>query len=170
MWRRGDQRVLRNHGQLPLGWKTTDADEIALRRWRGATEIVAVEALEPDVEIFGTFRVRSGTGSSYEVEIRSLAGHANSCDCIDHRVNGLGTCKHIEGVLAAIERKSGKAFREVAKQGSPRIRCSSIGATPRRRGSFFRRPDGSLQRPAIGSRRFSPPMARLRLMRAKSRR
>jgi hypothetical protein len=103
------------------GWKTTDADEIALRRWRGTTEIVAIEALEPDAEIFGTFRVRSGTGSSYEVEIRSLAHHANSCGCIDHRVNGLGTCKHIEGVLAALERKSGKAFRETAKEGSPRI-------------------------------------------------
>jgi hypothetical protein len=103
------------------GWKTTDADEIALRRWRGATEIVTIEALEPDAEIFGTFRVRSGTGSSYEVEIRSLVDHANSCGCIDHRVNGLGTCKHIEGVLAAIERKSGKAFRDATKQGSPRI-------------------------------------------------
>ena len=35
------------------GWRTTDEDEIALRRWRGRTEIVAIEALEP-----GTFRVQ----------------------------------------------------------------------------------------------------------------
>src|SRR5271154_4535895 len=103
------------------GWKTSDADEIALRRWRGTTEIVAIEALEQDAPIFGTFRVRSGSGGFYEVEIRSLAAHTNSCGCIDHRVNGLGTCKHIEGVLGALERKSGKTFREAAKQGSPRI-------------------------------------------------
>ena len=44
------------------GWRTTDDDEIALRRWRGRTEIVAIEALEPKHAIFGTFRVRSGGG------------------------------------------------------------------------------------------------------------
>ncbi len=81
-----------------------------LRRWRGRTEIVAIEALEPEQPIFGTFRVRSGSGSSYDVEIRSLDGLTNSCGCIDHRVNGLGTCKHIEGVTrrpAAAQREGG---------------------------------------------------------------
>jgi SNF2 family DNA or RNA helicase len=33
----------------------------------------------------------------------------------------LGTCKHIEGVLAALRRRSAKAFREAAARGSPRI-------------------------------------------------
>jgi superfamily II DNA or RNA helicase len=116
------------------GWSTTDADEIALRRWRGTTEIVAIEALEPEHPVFGTFRAQSGSGGFYEVEVRSLHDHANSCGCIDHRVNGLGTCKHIEGVLAALERRNARAFREAAKQGSPRIeafldRCD--GAAPR---------------------------------------
>jgi hypothetical protein len=32
----------------PQGWRTTDDDEIALRRWRGSTEIVAIEALEAE--------------------------------------------------------------------------------------------------------------------------
>ncbi len=105
----------------PQGWRTTDEDEIALRRWRGSTEIVAIEALESDHPIFGTFRAQSGSGGFYEVEIRSLEGFTNSCDCIDHRVNGLGTCKHIEGVLAALRRRSAKAFREDAARGSPRV-------------------------------------------------
>jgi superfamily II DNA or RNA helicase len=105
----------------PQGWKTTDEDEIALRRWRGRTEIVAIEPLEPEQPLFGTFRAQSGSGGFYEVEIRSLDGFANSCDCIDHRVNGLGTCKHIEGVLAALEGQRGKAFRAAAAQQSPRI-------------------------------------------------
>ena len=54
------------------GWRTTDEDEIALRRWRGRTEIVAIEALEPEQPFFGTFRAQSGSGGFYEVEIRSL--------------------------------------------------------------------------------------------------
>src|SRR5271166_1165620 len=105
----------------PLGWRTTDEDEIALRRWRGSTEIVAIEELESAYPFFGTFRAQSGSGGFYEVEIRSLDSFANSCGCIDHRVNGLGTCKHIEGVLAALRRRSAKAFREAAARGSRRI-------------------------------------------------
>ena len=65
------------------GWRTTDEDEIALRRWRGRTDIVAIEALEPEHAFFGTFRAQSGSGNSYEVEIRSLDAPRNSCGCID---------------------------------------------------------------------------------------
>ena len=103
------------------GWRTTDDDEIALRRWRGRTEIVAIEALEPKQPYFGTFRVQSGSGGFYEVEIRDLDGFSNSCGCIDHRANGLGTCKHIEGVLAALRQRGAKAFREAAARASQRV-------------------------------------------------
>lgn len=104
-----------------VGWRTSDEDEIALRRWRGQTEIPAVEALEPEHRLFGTFRVRSGSGGSYEVEIRDLAGRTNSCGCIDYRVNGLGTCKHIEGVLAVLRKGRVRAFRQAAAEGSPQV-------------------------------------------------
>jgi hypothetical protein len=103
------------------GWRTTDEDEIALRRWRGRTEIVGIEALEANQPIFGTFRVRSGSGSFYDVEIRDLEGFTNCCGCIDHRNNGLGTCKHIEGVLAALRQQNARTYREAATRGSPRI-------------------------------------------------
>src|SRR5262249_46040578 len=80
-----------------------------------------IEALEPKFGPCGTFRVRSATGGLYEVEIRDLAGRTNSCGCIDHRVNGLGTCKHIEGVLLALRKKLGaRAFVTMAAKGSPR--------------------------------------------------
>ena len=105
----------------PQGWRTTDDDEIALRRWRGRTEIVAIEALEPGQPFFSAFRVQSGSGGFYDVEIRDLDGFNNSCGCIDHRANGLGTCKHIEGVLAALRQRNAKVFREAAAQGTPRI-------------------------------------------------
>jgi superfamily II DNA or RNA helicase len=103
------------------GWSTTDEDEVALRRWRGRTEIAALEALEPKQPIFGTFRIRSESGSRYEVEIRALASATNSCGCIDHRVNGLGTCKHIEGVLAVLRRQDAATFDEAVGAGSARV-------------------------------------------------
>ncbi|MGH6876423.1 MAG: SNF2-related protein, partial [Rhizomicrobium sp.] len=103
------------------GWRTSDDEEIALRRWRGQTEIGAIEALEPEHGVFGSFRVKSGTGGFYDVEIRALDGFTNSCGCIDHRVNGLGTCKHIEGVLSALRRKNARGFREAAARGSDRV-------------------------------------------------
>ena len=103
------------------GWATSDDDEIGLRRWRGCTEIRDVVALEPDRSFFGDFRVRSASGGCYEVEIRALDKLANSCGCIDHRVNSLGTCKHIEGVLAALRRGKVRAFRAATTVGSPRI-------------------------------------------------
>ncbi len=103
------------------GWRTSDVEEIELRRWRGLTEIAAIEALEAEHAIFGTFRVRSGAGGAYEVEIRTLGDFGNSCGCIDHGVNRLGTCKHIEGVLAALCRRGVKAFRAAAALGSARV-------------------------------------------------
>ncbi|HWE05504.1 MAG TPA: DEAD/DEAH box helicase [Rhizomicrobium sp.] len=104
-----------------LGWQTSDEEEVELRRWRGETEIGAIEPLEPEHQHFGCFRVRSGSGGSYDVEIRSFDGFINSCGCIDHRVNGLGTCKHIEGVLAALKKRGPRSFREAALRGSERV-------------------------------------------------
>jgi hypothetical protein len=105
-----------------VGWNTSDADEIQIRQWRGRTQIANVEALEPQFGPYGTFRVRSGSGNLYEVEIRDLIGQGNSCGCIDHRVNGLGSCKHIEGVRFALKKKMGaRAFAAAAAKGSPRV-------------------------------------------------
>jgi hypothetical protein len=103
------------------GWRTSDEDEISLRRWRGSTEVLDVVAIEPDRGFFGDYRTRSANRGGYEVEIRSLDGFTNSCGCIDHRVNGLGTCKHVEGVLAALRRGKPRAFRAAVAAGSPRI-------------------------------------------------
>ena len=92
------------------------------RQWRGRTDIASIEALEPNFEPFGAFRVRSGSGGAYEVEIRDLLGRTNSCGCIDHRVNGLGTCKHIEGVLFCAEEQYGRPRSTLPPpQGSPRV-------------------------------------------------
>jgi len=112
------QAVIERSGAA--GWATSDADEIALRRWRGATDIVAVTALEVGPPFHGDYRAKSISGGDYVVEIRDLVGFGNSCGCIDHRANGLGNCKHIEGVVAALRRKGARAFRAAAKAGSAR--------------------------------------------------
>jgi hypothetical protein len=103
------------------GWNTTDAEEVERRRWRGLTDIVAVDALEPEHAYFGTFRVRSSGSASYDVEIRSLTAAENSCACADWQVNGLGTCKHIEGVLDRLRRKGKRAFEAASRWGNPRL-------------------------------------------------
>ena len=105
----------------PPGWLTTDDHEIALRRWRGRTETLSVTALEPGHPYFGTFRTQSASGGSYAVEIRSLNESVNSCDCIDFQVNGLGTCKHIEGTIAALGRGRSKALRAARAAGNSRV-------------------------------------------------
>src|SRR5580693_1594938 len=69
--RKGRARAVLDRPPAAEGWRTTDAEEIELRRWRGSTEIIAIEALDGEHPIFGTFRTRSETGGSYEVEIHS---------------------------------------------------------------------------------------------------
>ena len=114
-------RAVLDRPPAPQGWRTSDAEEIELRRWRGRTEIAAVEALEAGHPVFGTFRIRSETGGAYDVEIRGLDEFANSCGCIDHRVSRLGTCKHIEGTLDALRRRGARAFRDASAAGSARV-------------------------------------------------
>jgi len=119
--RKGKAKAVLDRPALPPGWHSSDDHEITLRRWRGRTEILSVKALEADHPYFGTFRAQSASGGSYEVEIRSLIALTNSCGCIDCRVNGLGTCKHIEGTVAAMARGRAKSFRAAKATGSSRV-------------------------------------------------
>ena len=103
------------------GWISTDADEIGRREWRGRTEIVEVRALDGTPRPFGDYRVTSSSGSSYTVEIRSLREPVNSCECHDHRINRLGTCKHVEGALHRL--RGGRAAS--ARRRKPKAQESS---------------------------------------------
>lgn len=103
------------------GWRTSDEDEIERRRQRGMVETFALKTLEAEHPVFGTFAVASGGDVAYEVEIRSLTERDNSCGCPDHRVNGLGTCKHVEAVLARLKRKLGRRFEILGAEGSERV-------------------------------------------------
>jgi len=92
--------------------------------------------------VFGTFRTGSEGGGAYEVEVRSLAERDNSCGCPDFQVNGLGTCKHVEAVLA---RFSKAALARASREGDPRAEVFL-----RRAGE---RPEVRVRWPATGSPR-----------------
>ena len=146
------------------GWLSSDADEIKRREWRGRTEIDDVLAIGEFDGPFGDYRVRSSSGNDYVVELRSLAKRVNSCGCRDFDTNGLGTCKHIEGVRQRIRGQARKASNR-------RIEVYADAANPRSlRMDRPNRPDtvvatfanevGSL---CNGLRRGSPPPALRRL-------
>ena len=117
--RRSSPRGVRALAPRPVGWRTTDADEIALRRERASSELMRIETLEPSEPVFANFAVRSPSGDCYEVEIRSLSERENSCSCPDFRTNGLATCKHAEAVIARLRRTpAGRSSAEAARRES----------------------------------------------------
>ena len=103
---------------LPPGWSTSDTDEIERRRTRGVNEAIRVEHQNPEDEFFGIYRIHPGTGRNYRIEIRSLSEPINSCNCPDHRINGLGTCKHIERLLVRLQHRRKRAYSAAAAKGS----------------------------------------------------
>lgn len=101
------------------GWRTSDQDEYERRRQRGANEHNRIVAVAGGNPFYGNYRVHSGSGSSYAVEIRSLVEPLNSCGCPDHAVNRLGTCKHVEAVLHKLAKSRKRRFQEAIEEGSP---------------------------------------------------
>jgi hypothetical protein len=115
--RKSHARFRRNAARVeakvaPVGWRTTDEDEIAIRRKRAVSEQLRVSNLEADEQVFSSFRVCSPSGADYLVEIRSLHDLENSCSCPDFLASGLGTCKHVEAVLARLRRAPAAAKRD----------------------------------------------------------
>ncbi|MDR2850135.1 MAG: DEAD/DEAH box helicase [Verrucomicrobiota bacterium] len=100
-------------------WRTTDQDEINRRRVRAAKEPMRFSNLTPEHPVFSNFSVESASGQTYQVELRSLAPLVGSCTCVDFRVNGLGTCKHLEGLLRTLREDAG-AMALAEDFGSPR--------------------------------------------------
>src|SRR3984893_1844653 len=105
----------------PTDWRTTDADELAKRRLRAREERHRIANLDPTQAVFSNFEVRSPSGMTYRVEIRDLASRQFSCSCTDFRINGLGTCKHIEAILLQLARRHRAEFKAALRVSSPRI-------------------------------------------------
>ena len=81
--------------------------QIGLRREFGRTQEFDIKNLG-DEPVFSEFVVRNADSkSSYNVIIRGVNLGENSCTCGDFTTNTLGTCKHIECVLANLEKRRG---------------------------------------------------------------
>src|SRR3974390_402228 len=102
-------------------WRTTDQDEINRRRARAQSEEFRIANTNSRHPIFSNFRVSSGSGLTYSVEVRDIRGRQFSCNCVDFRVNGLGTCKHVEAVLLHLRARFKRLFETSAREGSTRL-------------------------------------------------
>jgi ERCC4-related helicase len=86
---------------------TLDDWQRRLRRQFGREQQFGFENLGAE-PFFSEFRVSNPQSKSvYRVAIRGRHPHDNFCACPDFASNELGTCKHIEFVLAALEKKRG---------------------------------------------------------------
>jgi superfamily II DNA or RNA helicase len=102
-------------------WRTTDEDEINRRRLRARTESFLIQNSDPAHPIFSNFRVKSGSGLTYSVEVRDVRQRQFACECVDFRINGLGTCKHVEAVLLHLQGRFKRLFRAAAGNGAGRL-------------------------------------------------
>lgn len=102
-------------------WRTTDEDEINRRRLRASEGAFVIRNADPRFPVFLNFSVGSGSGLTYAVEIRDVAGRQFACTCQDFRKNGLGTCKHVEAVLLHLEARFRRLFARAIEEGSPRV-------------------------------------------------
>jgi superfamily II DNA or RNA helicase len=89
--------------------------QIALRREYGLAQKLKMENIGDD-PVFSEFAVTNPISrKKYRVVIRGGAPGHNYCSCPDFSVNTLGTCKHIEFVLAKIMKK--RATRALLQAG-----------------------------------------------------
>jgi hypothetical protein len=141
----------------PHNWRTTDEDEVNRRRARARTEEFRISNADPRHPIFSNFRVQSGSGLTYAVEVRDVRQRQFACECVDFRINGLGTCKHVEAVLLYLQARFKRLFRTAEQNGTPRLDlvpdpdCDSIrllcgnGPLPRALRGWFAA-DGTLRK------------------------
>ena len=86
-------------------------EQIDIRRRRAAEEQLKIQNLGRN-RVFSDYQVTNPkTGGQYRVSIRGFDVGDNTCECPDFRTNTLGTCKHIEGVLAALRMAAEMAAR-----------------------------------------------------------
>ena len=86
---------------------TLEAWQVALRKQFGGEQNFRLKNIG-DEPIFSEFHVTNPeTDRTYRVAIRGDGLGENYCSCADFATNTLGTCKHVEFVLARLRRKRG---------------------------------------------------------------
>jgi SNF2 family DNA or RNA helicase len=86
-------------------------EQIDIRRQRAIEGKFRIQNLGRN-RVFSDYQiVNPSTGGQYRVSIRGFDLGDNSCTCPDFRTNTLGTCKHIEAVLAALREETPAPMR-----------------------------------------------------------
>ncbi|MBI3119034.1 MAG: SWIM zinc finger family protein, partial [Candidatus Hydrogenedentes bacterium] len=81
--------------------------QVALRREHGREQDFSSKNLGTE-PVFSDFAVTNPRSKrTYRVAVRGGERGVNFCTCPDFAVNTLGTCKHIEWLLAKLERRRG---------------------------------------------------------------
>ncbi len=89
----------------PHDWRTTDTDEIKQTPpARPRRDIHHLQSRTAPSDLLELPR-RVAKRVELLIEIRDVGGRQFACDCVDFRINGLGTCKHVEAVLLQLERR-----------------------------------------------------------------
>ena len=100
--------------------------QIAERQARAANAVVKITE-RPAAGVFGDYKVESASGKTYRVAVRGPGLFENYCSCPDFAVNTLGTCKHIEAMLAQLRRRHRKTFETSQYQpGMSNVMDSSL--------------------------------------------
>ncbi|OAI47883.1 helicase Snf2 [Planctomycetaceae bacterium SCGC AG-212-F19] len=78
-------------------------EQIDIRRQRAVESKLRIQNIGRN-HVFSDYQVTNpASGGQYRVGIRGFEVGDNSCTCPDFRTNTLGTCKHIEAVLASLQ-------------------------------------------------------------------
>lgn len=101
-------------------WRTTDQQEVIKRKLRGREETFRFINVTPEHPIFSNFEIHSPSGMTYYAELRDIPTRQFSCTCTDFRINGLGTCKHLEALLLHLARRERAHFKAAQRVTSLR--------------------------------------------------
>ncbi|MFP3912776.1 MAG: DEAD/DEAH box helicase, partial [Desulfobacteraceae bacterium] len=112
----GNRKSDKGSGNEKVNEATTEMEallqeQIERRRKRGTEEIVKV-VNQGSHPVYSPFEVVSTSDRTYIVQIQSLTERINTCTCPDYYTNTIGTCKHIEGVLAHLEKKYARKWKK----------------------------------------------------------
>ena len=111
--------------------KSPKEEERLRRAERARSGLFKVASAAGRQGALGRYEVSSPSGRSYSVTLRTLDAPHNSCTCQDFATNLLGTCKHIEAVLALLSSKrSLRRLLELARQKGPRASYLFLGHDP----------------------------------------
>src|SRR5437899_12681170 len=83
--------------------------QIFARRERARGSIVRI-LTRPDGNLYGDYSVRSASNKTYRVAMGGPGLFDNYCSFPDFAVNTLGTCKHIESLLARLRKRRGNGL------------------------------------------------------------